>query len=87
MSDLEKRFPHQLSGGQQQRVAIASALAPQSKLSLLDGPFSNIDARLRTELMTSMRQLLQYLNITAIFVSHNKDEVFTCADTISVMHQ
>lgn len=87
LTKLEKRFPHQLSGGQQQRVAIARALAPQPKLLLLDEPFSNIDARLRNELMRSMRHLLKSLNITAIFVTHNKDEVFTFADTISVMHQ
>jgi iron(III) transport system ATP-binding protein len=87
LSDLEKRFPHQLSGGQQQRVAIARALAPQPKLLLLDEPFSNIDARLRNELITSMRALLKSLKITAIFVTHNKDEVFSFADTISVMHQ
>ncbi len=85
--NLEKRFPHQLSGGQQQRVAIARALAPQPKLLLLDEPFSNIDARLRNELMLEMRHLLKNLNITAIFVTHNKDEVFTFADKISVMHQ
>jgi len=87
LTNLEQRFPHQLSGGQQQRVAIARALAPQPKLLLLDEPFSNIDARLRNELMRSMRHLLKSLNITAIFVTHNKDEVFTFADKISVMHQ
>ncbi len=87
LTNLEKRFPHQLSGGQQQRVAIARALAPQPKLLLLDEPFSNIDARLRNELMLEMRHLLKTLNITAIFVTHNKDEVFTFADKISVMHQ
>lgn len=87
LTNLEKRFPHQLSGGQQQRVAIARTLAPQPKLLLLDEPFSNIDARLRNELMLTMRHLLKSLNITAIFVTHNKDEVFTFADKISVMHQ
>ena len=87
LTDLEQRYPHQLSGGQQQRVAIARALAPQPKLLLLDEPFSNIDARLRNELMLEMRLLLKQLNISAIFVTHNKDEVFTFADKIAVMHQ
>jgi iron(III) transport system ATP-binding protein len=87
LSGLEKRFPHQLSGGQQQRVAIARALAPQPKLLLLDEPFSNIDARLRNELMLEMRLLLKKLEMTAIFVTHNKDEVFTFADKIALMHQ
>lgn len=87
LTGLAQRFPHQLSGGQQQRVAIARALAPQPKLLLLDEPFSNIDARLRNELMLAMRTLLKSLNMTAIFVTHNKDEVFTFADKIAVMHQ
>lgn len=87
LSELADRFPHQLSGGQQQRIAIARALAPQPKLLLLDEPFSNIDARLRNELMLEIRHLLKQLSMTAIFVTHNKDEVFTFADQIAVMHQ
>jgi iron(III) transport system ATP-binding protein len=87
LTDFSGRYPHQLSGGQQQRVAIARALAPQPKLLLLDEPFSNIDARLRTELMLELRSLLKQLSITAIFVTHNKDEVFSFADQIAVMHQ
>jgi len=86
LDTLEQRFPHQLSGGQQQRVAIARALAPQPQVLLLDEPFSNIDARLRNELMIEIRQLLKSLNMTAIFVTHNKDEVFTFADKIAVMN-
>ena len=87
LSEFSQRYPHQLSGGQQQRVAIARALAPQPSLLLLDEPFSNIDARLRHELMIEIRQLLKRLSMTAIFVTHNKDEVFTFADKIAVMHQ
>ncbi|WP_426369774.1 ABC transporter ATP-binding protein [Pseudocolwellia sp. HL-MZ7] len=87
LKDLGQRYPHQLSGGQQQRVAIARALAPQPQVLLLDEPFSNIDARLRNELMIEIRQLLKSLNMTAIFVTHNKDEVFTFADKIAVMYE
>jgi iron(III) transport system ATP-binding protein len=87
LTEFSARYPHQLSGGQQQRVAIARALAPQPSLLLLDEPFSNIDARLRNELMIEIRQLLKRLGMTAIFVTHNKDEVFTFADKIAVMHQ
>lgn len=82
-----KRFPHELSGGQQQRVAIARALAVQPKVLLLDEPFSNIDARLRNALMLELRQLLKSLGMSAIFVTHNKDEVFTFADKMAVLHQ
>ncbi len=85
LNEHEEKYVHQLSGGQQQRVAIARALAPQPKLLLLDEPFSNIDARLRNELMVEIRQLLKQLNTTAIFVTHNKDEVFTFADKMAVM--
>lgn len=87
LNDYGDRYPHQLSGGQQQRVAIARALAPQPKLLLLDEPFSNIDARLRHELMLEIRQLLKELGISAIFVTHNKDEVFTFADKMAVMNE
>ena len=85
LTSLYDKHIHQLSGGQQQRVAIARALAPQPKLLLLDEPFSNIDARLRNELMLEIRQLLKTVNTTAIFVTHNKDEVFTFADKMAVM--
>ena len=87
LSEFADRYPHQLSGGQQQRVAIARALAPRPQVLLLDEPFSNIDARLRNELMIEIRQLLKSLNMTAIFVTHNKDEVFTFADKIAVMYE
>lgn len=85
LSDLGDSYIHQLSGGQQQRVAIARALAPRPRLLLLDEPFSNIDARLRNELMVEIRQLLKQFKMTAIFVTHNKDEVFTFADKMAVM--
>lgn len=87
LNDHSDSYIHQLSGGQQQRVAIARALAPKPKLLLLDEPFSNIDARLRNELMVEIRQLLKQFNTTAIFVTHNKDEVFTFADKMAVMAQ
>ncbi|WP_448553084.1 ABC transporter ATP-binding protein [Thalassotalea montiporae] len=87
LTGFNQRYPHELSGGQQQRVAIARAIAPQPKLLLLDEPFSNIDARLRQSLMLELRQLFKQLKITAIFVTHNKDEVFTFADKMAVMAQ
>lgn len=87
LTELADRYPHQLSGGQQQRVAIARALAVRPKLLLLDEPFSNIDARLSDELMIELRALLKSFGMSAIFVTHNKDEVFTFADKIALLHQ
>lgn len=86
LAEHADKYPHQLSGGQQQRVAIARALAPQPELLLFDEPFSNIDARLKNELIQELRALLKSLSISAIFVTHNKDEVFSFADQMAVMH-
>ncbi|OKY26466.1 ABC transporter ATP-binding protein [Thalassotalea sp. PP2-459] len=87
LTEQEQQYPHQLSGGQQQRVAIARALAVRPSILLLDEPFSNIDTRLRNSLMIELRALLKSLNISAIFVTHNKDEVFSFADKIALIHQ
>lgn len=78
-------YPHQLSGGQQQRVATARALAPKPKLLLLDEPFSNLDADLRTNLAQEIRTLLKAEGITAILVTHDQQEAFAFADKIGVL--
>lgn len=84
LQGLAERFPHQLSGGQQQRVSIARALAYRPKLLLLDEPFSNIDAQVRGQLICEIRQILKQLNISAIFVTHSKDEAFAFADQLAL---
>ncbi len=86
IGELAARMPHELSGGQQQRVAIARALAPKPSLLLLDEPFSNLDARLRTELADDIASTLRELGITALLVTHDHDEAFAFADRIGVMH-
>ena len=81
---LEKRFPSQLSGGQRQRVAFARALAPNPQILLLDEPFAAIDAKIRLELRTWLREMISRLHITSIFVTHDQDEAIEVADDIIV---
>ena len=81
-----QRYPHQLSGGQQQRVAIARALAYKPSLLLLDEPFSNIDTQVRFELIADIRRIIKDQQVSAVFVTHSKEEAFAFADTLAVMH-
>ncbi|MBQ9014483.1 MAG: ABC transporter ATP-binding protein [Firmicutes bacterium] len=84
---LEKRFPSQLSGGQRQRVAFARALAPNPQILLLDEPFAAIDAKVRLELRTWLKDMITRLQITSIFVTHDQDEAIEVADDIIVTNQ
>ena len=84
---LEKRYPSQLSGGQRQRVAFARALAPNPQILLLDEPFAAIDAKVRLELRTWLKQMITRLHITSIFVTHDQDEAIEVADEIIVTNQ
>lgn len=87
MKDLGKRYPHQLSGGQRQRVAFARALAPNPLLLLLDEPFAAIDAKVRRELRTWLKEMINKVGITSIFVTHDQEEALEVADTIIVTNQ
>lgn len=80
------RYPHQLSGGQQQRVAIARSLAYKPDLLLLDEPFSNIDTQVRHELIAEIRKIFKQQGVTAIFVTHSREEAFAFADKMAVMN-
>ncbi|MCF7504893.1 MULTISPECIES: ABC transporter ATP-binding protein [Vibrio] len=80
------RYPHQLSGGQQQRVAIARSLAYKPDLLLLDEPFSNIDTQVRHELISQIRKIFKKQGVTAIFVTHSREEAFAFADKMAVMN-
>ena len=84
LEGLEKRYPSQLSGGQRQRVAFARALAPSPHLLLLDEPFAAIDAKVRKELRSWLKETIEKLGITSIFVTHDQDEAIEVADEIIV---
>ena len=84
LSGMEKRYPNQLSGGQRQRVAFARALAPNPQVLLLDEPFAAIDAKVRTELRTWLKEMVTKLGITSIFVTHDQDEAVEVADEIII---
>lgn len=87
MQDLGKRYPHQLSGGQRQRVAFARALAPNPQLLLLDEPFAAIDAKVRRELRTWLKEMIERVGVTSIFVTHDQEEAMEVADTVIVTNR
>ncbi|MCD8352650.1 MAG: ABC transporter ATP-binding protein [Planctomycetaceae bacterium] len=79
------RSPSQLSGGQQQRVALARALIVGPSVLLLDEPLSNLDALLREQMRVEIRRIQKTLNITAIYVTHDRTEAMSLSDRIIVM--
>lgn len=84
---VEKRYPNQLSGGQRQRISLARALAPQPEVLLLDEPFAAIDAKVRKELRTWLRETIDKVGITSIFVTHDQDEAIEIADEIIITNK
>ncbi|CAM2848153.1 ABC transporter ATP-binding protein [Vibrio rarus] len=87
LQNLGDRYPHQLSGGQQQRVAIARSLAYKPDLLLLDEPFSNIDTQVRHQLISQIRAIFKQAGVTAIFVTHSREEAFAFSDKMAVMNK
>jgi multiple sugar transport system ATP-binding protein len=85
LDQLMERRPGQLSGGQQQRVALARAIATRPDAFLFDEPLSNLDARLRLEARTFLKQLQRDLETTAVFVTHDQSEALALADRMAVM--
>lgn len=87
LTELEKHYPSELSGGQKQRVAMARMLAAQPEVILLDEPFSALDSYLKWELEQEMKKILQEVGKPALFVSHNRDEVYRLCDMVSCINQ
>jgi len=80
-----KKYPSQLSGGMQQRASIARALVLNSKLLLLDEPFSALDALVKVDLSDELRALQEQFNITMIMVTHDLEEAFSLSNRVMLM--
>jgi iron(III) transport system ATP-binding protein len=85
LADLGNRFPDELSGGQQQRVALARALAPRPAVVLLDEPWGAIDPLLRGTLRDDVVRILREAGVTALLVTHDREDAFSVADRIALM--
>src|SRR5512145_1183622 len=79
------RYPRQLSGGQRQRVAMGRAIVRDPQVFLFDEPLSNLDAKLRVQMRTEIKELHQRLATTSIYVTHDQIEAMTMTDKIVVM--
>jgi iron(III) transport system ATP-binding protein len=87
MHAYAERRPNQLSGGQQQRVALARALVIEPDVVLLDEPLSNLDAKLRVEMRTQIKDIHSKIGRTMIYVTHDQAEALSMADRIAVMRR
>lgn len=85
LSEYLDRKPRQLSGGQRQRVAMGRAIVRDPQVFLFDEPLSNLDAKLRIQMRTEIKELHQRLKTTTVFVTHDQIEAMTLADRIVVM--
>ncbi len=86
LTDYLDRYPRALSGGQRQRVAMGRAIVRDPQVFLFDEPLSNLDAKLRVQMRTEIRELHQRLKTTTVYVTHDQIEAMTMADRIVVMN-
>ncbi len=87
VDEYAERLPERLSGGQQQRVALARALCIEPDVLLMDEPLSNLDAKLRVEMRTVIKNIQHNVNITTVYVTHDQEEAMAVSDRIAVMNQ
>lgn len=86
LEGLEDNYPHQLSGGQQQRVAIGRMLLNEPEILMFDEPFSALDSHLRWIMEKELLLILKEHKGPALYVSHDRDEVYRVCDTIAVLN-
>lgn len=86
IDEYADRLPEKLSGGQQQRVALARALAIEPEVLLMDEPLSNLDAKLRVEMRSAIKEIQNRLGITTVYVTHDQEEAMAVSDRIAVMN-
>ena len=87
LTDHAQHYPHQLSGGQAQRVALARALAMQPALLLLDEPLAALDAGLRKQMQSELKEIQRQTGVTFLAVTHDQEEALSLSDRIAVMHE
>ena len=87
IEEYRDRMPERLSGGQQQRVALARALAITPDVLLMDEPLSNLDAKLRVEMRTVIKEIQNTVGITTVYVTHDQEEAMAVSDRIAVMNK
>ena len=86
IAEYSERMPERLSGGQQQRVALARAVVIKPDVLLMDEPLSNLDAKLRIDMRTAIKEIQQTVNITTVYVTHDQEEAMSVSDRIAVMN-
>ena len=87
ITEYQDRLPERLSGGQQQRVALARAIVIHPSVLLMDEPLSNLDAKLRIEMRSAIRDVQKQVGITTVYVTHDQEEALSISDRIAVMKQ
>ncbi|WP_288848509.1 ABC transporter ATP-binding protein [Mitsuokella jalaludinii] len=85
ITEYQDRLPERLSGGQQQRVALARAIVIHPSVLLMDEPLSNLDAKLRVEMRSAIREVQKQVGITTVYVTHDQEEALSISDRIAVM--
>lgn len=87
MREYADRLPNKLSGGQQQRIALARAIVISPDVLLMDEPLSNLDAKLRVEMRSTIREIQRRVGITTVYVTHDQEEALAISDRIAIINR